>query len=360
MKRFSQISQPLLESVSAEEKEEWLLKARILVYTHTFLYSGRPANFIAMYLDKGFWPVYQRHCGSKLVMAFRVSPLVLIALALPWVYGMLLMPNPCKATQYDIDGAIHEMHAVKCGVQNYMKSLWAFTIAPLAGLVLLAVKLISDCNKWLIVGRNILQMLTLAFVGPLINKLKYQPYSTRGLPFNAVCGMYVAILCEFVLVAIAKGSNVHITKLTHTEFGFDPVAVVVGYAIGRIFLSISNFWIRPKGLLVQMIDAELSLAVGELFMKRLFDHTAASFWAKMEDLNFLHDIPKLREDVIKGKLYRYGGDPDNMRHAQVFEGTLAEQFQQLKSPIKKVFVPDHLLNLVIDVVSGSVLPARFA
>lgn len=284
-------------------------------------------------------------------MVAKLLSLILVVGCLPWIYGVALMHDPCKSNTVDIDGQAHSLQHVQCDVQEFMESSRSLVICPIALAIIVVAKLISDRNKRLVALRSYCQTQVVCYLSQFMQDMQHQPYSARAIPYTLVQAMFVALMVEFTVVSVIMGSNVHVSNLTHLRLGFDPIAMVIGWALARIGVSIADVWLRPSHLLIQMIEAELSLAVDVLFMRRLFSTHKTAFWATMHDLESLYKLDQLREDVKSGTLYRYGGD----HREQKFEGEdQTERFAQLMTPIRRVYIPDHEYNLVVDVLTGHV------
>eukprot|EP00929_Paragymnodinium_shiwhaense_P007788 TRINITY_DN111697_c0_g1_i1.p1 TRINITY_DN111697_c0_g1~~TRINITY_DN111697_c0_g1_i1.p1 ORF type:complete len:398 (-),score=10.10 TRINITY_DN111697_c0_g1_i1:84-1277(-) len=235
----------------ADDFGSLLLKARMLAMLHCLLRHKYEVTVICALLDPNFSRVVNRHWTSSdnwmLLVKFVV--LMVCTCALPFAYGHTLMDYPCKDVEQLIDRKVTDVRGVSCGAEDFIRSWWALALAPLACLTAWAVFALTSVLDYVCWhccacqpiwhARSRCRLLCHGLVDDQIKNLRY----TAPIAYNWVTILYVFLLLEMVFISALLRS---------------PVAALVGIAIARIFLVVSNVMLSPSWAFITKCEAEMT------------------------------------------------------------------------------------------------------
>lgn len=310
-------------------------KAVAVAYLHHLMCNGRPGNLIIRFLDSQFAGALYKQRQSQIKLNLGVVAFVVIVLVAPWVYGVTLMKDPCVLKDVRIDGERQHLAEVHCHVEQFMKSWWALTLAPAAFVVVLFFRATGPFWVWLGARRAFrkAKMSAYAWVRRDAPKLWYQPFSVEGRAL-ALCwtvGMWSILTMEFLAISVLLK---------------DGVALIVGYTLGKALLIMANVILSPTDERIAIISAELAKTANENLgdtMKRLFEHDSRCFYLSSLELDTIHKLPHLREDIERHEMSWFGLREIDKKFRFRTPITVGE----LESPIQSIYLSD--LDIVVPV-----------
>lgn len=257
----------------------------------------------------------------------RMVSLLLAGCILPWVYSNFIVNDGCRevevymsrnATQLEnrtnIQGA-YDMIDVHCSTQRFLQSMWSMLLGP----VVLALVLVWETILHKRIMLRIYSVLDL--ITPEIWQLKYHE---KPFIYAWVSQAFAILLIEMAFIGLCLRS---------------PIALVVGYAVGKMLLFAASIVLAPEPGCISILDSMLRSLGGKLGLKdfflRLRDHRGAVFALSQGELQVLvqalkegGQLEKLNKDAEKGKLsYLYEEKPRHVYFSSLY--------------LKKIYVIEH-------------------
>lgn len=272
---------------------QFILQAKAVSYIHFLLHKPTPGTFIAKFLDHKFVPVNETFQMSNCAYYMRCAAFSLICIAMPAAYAHTLMPNPCRpklmtiTTEYVNQGNAMPSFIGEqtCNVEDFMLSWWSVTLFPASALIY--VLFWKATREFCPSLRRTLELYLRAFVEPRIPHLRFQPWKGPGC-------FETTMMLFFMLVLVMLGVSV-VTR--------SGTAAVVAYAVGEIFLKLSNVVFSPPAEYMRIISAKLELwneegrRSGVSVLSRLWNESSDTFWLTSKELGDIWKLPELQSMV---------------------------------------------------------------
>lgn len=234
---------------------------RMIASAHALLFTGFYYMFVVNFLNPRIKSVfkdqYTQQAKSK---AVKMAILALLVIALPYMYAWSLMSYPCKMETYqskfvtkfanDTDATRMELAPLACDVEDLIRSPLSLLIGPCAfiffvggfagGFAVDWVCLQCGCSPLGGKMRMMLQGLMYPMLEGKLSKLFYHP---TPLYFSLPACLWGLILIEMAIVSALTMSG---------------VSLLVGIALGDIFLRSANTLLAPPDICILIIEGELN------------------------------------------------------------------------------------------------------
>lgn len=329
-------------SLSNEECLLLFKQCKALAYAHHIILRPCPAKFIQCYLDQSFTSVCARYQTFERTYYFKALIMLGIGMCLPLGYGKFVMEYPCDGVETLVgnstlmENKLVASPADSCAAEDFILSTRSLLLMPIS----LVISFLNWVINLSIAGRCTsgklqafgakLYAAQVNFVRPYLVSLTVQPSRGAG-SFEFPMMSYYAFVIQFVIVGAMTRSG---------------VAVLVAFAVGRLFLIMCNAMFAIDDVFRSMVFGELT-AVPILSRIMEGDKVTQSVFASSADLQVLWDSSKYDgssklHEVVERDAYPMGLSA----FVKLDEEKWTQPFHHLPLFLIKVYIPDK--NAVVN------------